>query len=138
MPMASRRVQSRAHNPVGGSPTGEKRLKPCSLGGIMERKQDGEASDRLFHRGMMQRFRPQRAVNADVASLHATPVAETIYHARRQQGPAEMGLIRRFSSAGYQRWHEVKGYVSTGEALGIRRRNLVEEAAPNREWEVGP
>jgi hypothetical protein len=69
-------------------------------------------------------------VNADVASLHAIPVAETVDNVRRQQGPTETGLIRRFSPAGYQRWHEAKGYVSTGEALGIRRRKLVEEATP--------
>jgi hypothetical protein len=87
-------------------------------------------SDRLFRTGMMQRLRLHRAVNADVASLHAIPVAETVDNARRQQGPTETGLIRRLSPAGYQRWHEAKGYVSTGEALGIRRRNLVEEAAP--------
>ena len=75
----------------------------------------------------MQGFRPQRAVNADVASLHATPVAETVYNARRQQGSFEMSPIRRLSPAGYQQWHAVKDHVSTGEALGVRRRNLVEE-----------
>jgi len=85
-------------------------------------------SDELFLEGMTQRFRPQRAVNADVASLHGIPVAEPVYHVRRQQGPTETSPIRRLSPAGYQRWHEAKGYVSTGEALGVRRRNLVEEA----------
>jgi plasmid stabilization system protein ParE len=30
-----RRVQTRAHNPVGESPTGDKRLKPSSWGGAM-------------------------------------------------------------------------------------------------------
>jgi len=73
-----------------------------------------------------------------VASLHETPVAETVDNARRQQGPFETSLIRRFSPAGYQRWHVAKDYVSTGEALGVRRRNLVEEAVPitlNGKWE---
>jgi hypothetical protein len=69
-------------------------------------------------------------VNADVASLHAIPVAETVDNARRQQEPFETSLMRRLSPAGYQRWHEAKDYVPTGEALGARRRNLVEEAAP--------
>jgi hypothetical protein len=86
--------------------------------------------DRLFRKEMVQGFRPQREVNADVASLHANPVAETVDNARRQQESAETSPIRRFSPAGYQRWHEAKDYVSTGEALGVRRRNLVEEATP--------
>jgi hypothetical protein len=87
-------------------------------------------SDKLFLEEMMQGFRPQRAVNADVASLHAIPVAETVYNARRQQESFETSLIRRLSAAGYQRWLAAKDYVSTGEALGVRRRNLVEEAEP--------
>ena len=94
-------------------------------------------SDRLFRKEMMQGFRPQRAVNADVASLHATPVAETVDNARRQQGSFEKSPKRRSSSAGYQRWHVAKDYVSTGEALGARRRNLAEEAVPitlNGKW----
>jgi hypothetical protein len=76
-------------------------------------------------------------VNADVASLHATPVAETVDNARRQQESFEKSPIRRFSPAGYQRWHVAKDYVSTGEALGVRRRNLVEETVPitsNGKW----
>jgi hypothetical protein len=87
-------------------------------------------SDKLFRKEMMQGFRPQRAVNADVASLHAIPVAETVDNVRRQQGLFEKSLIRQSSPAGYQRWHVAKDYVSTGEALGVRRRNLVEEADP--------
>ena len=87
-------------------------------------------SDRLFRKEMMQGFRPQRTVNADVASLHAIPVAETVDNVRRQQGSIETSPIRRPSPAGYQRWHVAKDYVSTGEALGVRRRNLVEEAVP--------
>jgi hypothetical protein len=87
-------------------------------------------SDKLFRKEMMQGFRPQRTVNADVASLHAIPVAETVDNVRRQQGSAETSLILRLSPAGYQRWHVAKDYVSTGEALGVRRRNLAEAAAP--------
>jgi hypothetical protein len=44
-----------------------------------------------------QNSRPQRTVNADVASLHATPVAETVYNARRQQELPEMSLIQGLS-----------------------------------------
>ena len=94
-------------------------------------------SDNVFYKENMQHSRPQRTVNAEVASLHATPVAETVYNARRQQGLTERGLIRQSSPAGYQRWHVVKDYVETGEALDTRRRNIVEEANPitlNGKW----
>jgi len=87
-------------------------------------------SDIVFYKENMQHFRLQRAVNADVASLHESPVAETVYNARRQQGLTEKGLMRQFSPAGYQRWHGVKGYVETGEALDTRRRKTVDEAYP--------
>jgi hypothetical protein len=66
-------------------------------------------------------------VNADVASLHASPVAETVDNVRKQQEPIETSPMRRLSPAGYQRRHGVKDDVATGEALGARRRNLVEE-----------
>ena len=58
------------------------------------------------------------------------PVAETVYNARRQQGPIEMSPIRRSSPAGYQRRHDATDHRSTGEALGIRRRKPVEEVIP--------
>jgi hypothetical protein len=67
-------------------------------------------------------------VNADVASLHANPEAETVYNVRKQQEPTETSPMRRLSPAGYQRRHGEKEDVSTGEALGVGRRNLVEEA----------
>jgi hypothetical protein len=87
-------------------------------------------SDNVFIMENEQHYRLQRAVNAEVASLHASPVAETVDNVRRQQGLTEMGLIRQFSPAGYQRWHVVKDYVETGETLDARRRNIVEEAYP--------
>ncbi len=58
------------------------------------------------------------------------PVAETVYNARRQQGPIERSPRRRSSPAGYQRRHDVKDCVSTGEALGARRGKPVEEVSP--------
>jgi hypothetical protein len=69
-------------------------------------------------------------VNVEVASSHANPVAETVYNARRQQGLTEKGPTRQFSPAGYQRWHGVKGYMETGEALDTWRRNIAEVANP--------
>jgi hypothetical protein len=66
-------------------------------------------------------------VNADVASLHESSVAETVDNVRKQQGLAETSPIRQLSPAGYQRRHGVKDGVETGEALGARRRNLAEE-----------
>jgi len=94
-------------------------------------------SDKVFRKENEQHSRPQRTVNVDVASLHANPVAETVDNARRQQELTEKSLTRQFSPAGYQRWHGMKGDVETGEALDIRRRNLVEEANPitlNGKW----
>jgi len=86
-----------------------------------------EPSDNMLGKEYAQRTRLQRAVNADVASLHESPVAETVDNARKQQGLAETSPMRQLSPAGYQRRHGVKDDVETGEALGARRRNLVEE-----------
>ena len=86
-----------------------------------------EPSDNILGKECAQRTRLQRTVNADVASLHESPVAETVDNARKQQGLAETSPIRQLSPAGYQRRHGVKDDVETGEALGARRRNLVEE-----------
>ena len=86
-----------------------------------------EPSDNMLGKEYAQRTRLQRAVNADVASLHESPVAETVYNARKQQGLAETSPMRQLSPAGYQRRHGVKDDVETGEALGARRRKLVEE-----------
>jgi hypothetical protein len=88
-----------------------------------------EPSDNMLGKECAQRTRLQRAVNADVASLHESPVAETVDNARKQQGLAETSPMRQLSPAGYQRRHGVKDDVETGEALGTRRRNLVEEMA---------
>jgi hypothetical protein len=86
-----------------------------------------EPSDNILRKECAQRTRLQRTVNADVASLHESPVAETVYNARKQQELAETSPMRRLSPAGYQRRHGVKDDVETGETLGARRRNLVEE-----------
>ena len=86
-----------------------------------------EPSDNILRKECAQRTRLQCKVNADVASLHEIPVAETVDNARKQQGLAETSPIRQLSPAGYQRRHGVKDDVETGEALGARRRNLVEE-----------
>jgi hypothetical protein len=40
-------------------------------------------------------------VNADVASLHANPEAETVDNVRKQQEPIETSPMRRLSPAGY-------------------------------------
>lgn len=46
-------------------------------------------SDNMLRKEYVQLTRLQRAVNADVASLHENPEAETVDNARKQQGPAE-------------------------------------------------
>ena len=88
-----------------------------------------EPSDNMLGKECAQRTRLQRAVNADVASLHESSVAETVDNARKQQGLTETSPIRQLSPAGYQRRHGVKEDVETGEALDARRRKLVEEMA---------
>jgi len=85
-------------------------------------------SDNILGKEYAQRTRLQRTVNADVASLHENPVAETIDNARKQQELTETSPMRQLSPAGYQRRHGVKADVPTGEARGARRRNLAEEA----------
>ena len=89
-----------------------------------------EPSDNRRRKAHAQHTRLQRAVNAAVASSHAIPVAETVDNARRQQGLSARSPIRQLSPVGYQRRHGVKETVSTGEALGVRRSNLAEEAVP--------
>jgi hypothetical protein len=69
-------------------------------------------------------------VNAEVASSHANPVVEMVDNMRRQQPLSEKSMKRKCSPAGYQRRHENKDYVSTGEVLDARRRNIVEEIQP--------
>jgi hypothetical protein len=85
-------------------------------------------SDNMLRKEYAQLTRLQRAVNVDVASLHANPEAETVDNVRKQQEPIETSPMRWLSPAGYQRRHGEKENVATGEALGARRRNLVEEA----------
>lgn len=87
-----------------------------------------EPSDNMLRKEYAQLTRLQRTVNADVASSHQSPVAETVENARKQQGPTEASPMRRLSPAGYQRRHGGKENVSTGEALGARRRNPGEKA----------
>jgi hypothetical protein len=86
-----------------------------------------EPSDNMLGKECAQRIRLQRAVNVEVASLHEFPVAETVDNARKQQELTETSLMRQFSPAGYQRRHDVKDDVETGEALDARRRKLAEE-----------
>ena len=86
-----------------------------------------EPFDNILGKECAQRTRLQCKVNADVASLHEIPVAETVDNARKQKGLVETSPKRQPSPAGYQRRHGVKDDVETGEALGARRRNLVEE-----------
>ena len=80
----------RARCHVGESPTGAKRLRLRSKGGAVARKQDGGALRQHARNECARSIRLQRTVNADVASLHVLyPVAETVYNARRQQGPTK-------------------------------------------------
>jgi len=121
-------VSSQGHivQPVGDRP-GPKDSGLVAGEAPWRESKTAEPSDNMLRKECAQRTRLQRAVNADVASLHESPVAETVYNARKQQGLAETSPTRQLSPAGYQRRHGVKEDVETGEALGARRRNLVEE-----------
>jgi len=106
------------------------RLKDSSLVAGEASRSESETmkpSDDILEREYAQLTRLQRTVNADVASLHANPVAETVDNARKQQELVETSPIRQLSPAGYQRRHGGREDVSTGEALDARRRNPVEE-----------
>ena len=87
-------------------------------------------SDTPLCKEWARRSRLQRTVNADGASSHATPVAETVDNERRQQGPSERSRHRRSSPAGSQRRHGTKGERATGEVRGVRRSKLAAEAWP--------
>ena len=93
----------------------------------MARNNTMEPSDNMLRKEYAQLTRLQRTVNADVASLHGFPVAETVDNVRKQQERAETSPRRPFSPAGYQRRHGVKDNVETGEALDVRRRKIAEE-----------
>ena len=54
-------------------------------------------------------------------------MAETVDNARKQQELTETSPTRQFSPAGYQRRHDGKDDVETGEALDARRRKIAEE-----------
>jgi hypothetical protein len=87
-----------------------------------------EPSDNILRKEYTQLTRLQRTVNADVASSHQSPVAETVENVRKQQELTETSPMRRLSPAGYQRRHGGKEDMSTGEALDARWRNSTEEA----------
>ncbi len=126
-PLGGGCVQVRTRYPVGESPTEAKDSSLVAWEASWRESKMTEPSDSMLRKEYMQRTRLQRAVNADVASSHETPVAETVYNARKQQDLSETSPMRQISPAGYQRRHGVKDNVETGEALGIRRRNPVEE-----------
>jgi hypothetical protein len=108
---------------------GSKGSDPVAGEASWRESKTAEPSDKHTRKECAQRTRLQRTVNADVASLHEFPVAETVDNARKQQGLSETSPMRQLSPAGYQRRHGVKDHVETGETLGARRRNLVEEVS---------
>jgi hypothetical protein len=94
------------------------------------REQDGGALRQHVQKGACATHQVATYSERRVASLHVIPVAETVYHARRQQGLDEMSPMRQPSPAGYQRRHGVKDGVSTGETRGVRWGKPTEEASP--------
>ena len=96
----------------------------------MAREQDGGALRQHAREECARSIRLQRTVNADVASLHVQPVAETVYNARRQQGPTKRSLKRRPHRRG------ISGDMMRTTACQLERpstpgrRNPAEEALP--------
>src|SRR2546426_7621699 len=64
-----------------------------------------EPSDNVLRKEYAQHTRLQRAVNAEVASSHENPVAETVDNVRKQQELTETSPMRQLSPAGDQRRH---------------------------------
>jgi IS4 transposase len=107
-----------------------KRSRPRSTGGGAARKQDAEALRQHSRKGGCATPQVATCSERECSLVTRIPVAETVYNVRRQHGPAERGLTRRSTPAGYQRRHGAKGGTETGETLGVRRRNPAEEARP--------
>ena len=104
--------------------------RPCSLEGAVEREQDGEALRQHSLKGGCATLQVVTHSERRRSLVTRNPVAETVDNVRRQQGIVVKSHIHYCSPAGYQRRHEAKGYAETGEVLGVRRRNLDEEASP--------
>jgi len=68
---------------------GSRDSRPRSSGGTVAREQDGEALRQQSSKGGCATLQVAAQANADVASLHANPVAETVHNARRHHGPFE-------------------------------------------------
>ena len=89
-----------------------------------------EPSDNILTKEDAQHTRPQRTVNVEVASSHAFRWPRRSITCEGSKGGPKRVRYGQPSPAGYQRWHGVKDSVATGEALVVRRRNLVEEVCP--------
>ena len=94
----------------------------------MAREQDGGALRQQTLKGGCAKHPVVIPMNAEVASLHAFPVAETVDNVRKQQTLYATSPMRQRPPAGYQRKRQgVTEDVETGETLDVRRVTLVEE-----------
>jgi hypothetical protein len=94
-----------------------------------------------------QRIRLQRTVNADVASLHATPVAEPLHNVRRQQGKVERSLQRPVLTGGVSavtwcegwgvNWRSPRCPVKKAHRGGVASNREGEMAAQAPGWRIG-
>ena len=102
----------------------------------MAREQDGGALRQHARKEYARSIRLQRTVNADVASLHDQPVAETVDNARRQQGPTKGvrngGPHRRGISGDMMRTTACQLERPSTRREKSRRR----DTSYNREWEM--
>ena len=67
---------------------------------------------------------PHQVATRNEASLHESPVAETVDNARKQQGLAQTSPIRQLSPAGYQRRHDYGAFFSDGSLRSVWRRTV--------------
>lgn len=93
----------------------------------MARKQDDGALRQYAQKGVYATHQVATRSERRRSLVTRNPVAETVYNVRKQQELSETSPMRQLSPAGYQRRHGVKDDVETGEALGTRRGNPVEE-----------
>src|ERR1700732_3045656 len=93
-------VSSKGHIvPAVRDRPGSKGSDPVAGEAPWRESKTAEPSDKHTRKECAQRTRLQRTVNADVASLHEFPVAETVDNARKQQELAETSPMRQLSTA---------------------------------------
>ena len=131
-------VSSQGHivQPVGDRP-GPKDSGLVAGEAPWRESKTAEPSDNMLGKECAQRTRLQRAVHAEVASLHESPVAETVYNARKQQELAETSPTRQLSPAGVSAATWCEGRCGNWRSPRCPAKKARRgDAGYNREWEM--